>query len=180
MARLSAAILTVAAVIISSQTAEANWFEHVYHQVVTDWHRNNCWPVPFVQPDRAHVARTFDAMTSAGWRQQNLLGDHHFTPDSTALTTAGQLKVREILTQGPQQFRTVFVQRGADGDATAARLDAVEQWASSHLPEGVAVNVLESDKIVEGRPAPVVDAINVRFQETQPSPQLPKPEKVKF
>ncbi|MFV2067482.1 MAG: hypothetical protein ACC645_10915 [Pirellulales bacterium] len=180
MTRLSGAILTAVAVISSSQMAEANWFEHMYNRVTTDWHRNNCWPDPFVQPDRMHVAATLDAITASGWRQQNLLGDHHFTSDSSTLTTAGQLKVREILTQAPQQFPTARVQRGPDRDATAARMDAVEQWASGHLSEEIVANVVESDKIVEGRPAPVVDAINVRFQETQPLPQLPKPQLIEF
>jgi hypothetical protein len=112
-------------------------------------------------------------MIVQGWQHQNLLGSHHFTPDSAQLTTAGQLKVREILTLSPPAYRMVLVERGRDGDATAARIDAVETWMSSHLPEGIATDVRETHLVAEGRPADAVDAISVRFHETRPVPQLP-------
>jgi hypothetical protein len=66
------------------------------------------------------------------------------------------------------------VQRGADRDATAARLDSVEQYAAHLLPENVTVDVQESHLVAEGRAAVVVDAVNTRFRETQPTPQLPR------
>ena len=52
---------------------------------------------------------------------------------------------------------------------------AVQQWASEHLPEGFVADVRETHLIAEGRPADAVDMINVRFQQTQPAPQLRAP-----
>jgi hypothetical protein len=156
------------------RSAQADWFKEFVERCKTDWHRNNCWPEPFVYADRAHIRGPLDAMVANGWRDQNHLGTHHFSADSATLTTSGQLKIQEILSVSPPRFRTIYVQRASSRDATAARLDAVEQYASSMLPEGGLADVRESELIAEGRPAMVVDAINVRFHETQPVPQLPK------
>lgn len=175
MLRIRCVLLSGLALVVVSQPLEANRFTEFCSRVKRDYHRNNCWPEPFNRPDRLHVQRSLAAATAAGWRRQNLLGDHHFTPDSSTLTTAGELKVRLILTQSPPQYRTVFVQRGPSRDVTAARLDAVEQWTSRQLPAGMVADVQESHLMVEGTPASTVDSINVRFHESQPIPQLPEP-----
>jgi hypothetical protein len=151
-----------------------NGYHRVKEAMKRDFHRNNCWPEPFVRPDQVHVSDPLARMVANGWRRQNLLGDHHFSADAQALTEAGELKVEEILRTAPPQYRTIFVQRASNRDATAARLDAVEQYATGILPENVAADVQESHLVAEGRPAVVVDAVNVRFRETQPAPQLPR------
>lgn len=168
-------------VLAAGSTAIANPFDgmhdgyqRVKEAMKRDFHRNNCWPEPFVRPDQVHVNEPLARMVANGWRRQNLLGNHHFSPDANALTEAGELKVEEILRTSPPQFRTIFVQRASNRDSTAARLDAVEQFASGLLPENITAEVQESHLVAEGRPAVVVDAVNVRFRETQPTPQLPR------
>ena len=181
MRRLSCALLTTAAVtLLLVSTAQGGWYDRCRDGVKQfcanckrDFHRNNCWPQAFVAPDRSHVQGPVSLMIVQGWQQQNLLGSHHFTPDSAQLTTAGQLKVREILTLSPPAYRMVLIERGPDGDVTVARINAVETWVSSHLPEGTVAYVRETHLVAEGRPADVVDAISVRFNESRPVPQLP-------
>ncbi len=178
MSRIVSALLAALTLLLSTSPAHADWrdrLEAFWARCEVDWHRNNCWPEPFVRPDRAHVTTFNASVEAAGWHRQNLLGAHHFTPDSTALSTSGQLKVRGILTQAPHQYRTVFVERSVNRDLTAARMDAVEQYASNWLPDGLVADVQESHQFVEGSPAPMVDYINVRFRETLPVPQLPTP-----
>ena len=181
MRRLSCALLATTAVVTLAigQVAQGGWYDRCsaackqsYENFKRDFNRNNCWPEPFVRPDRLHVQRPLELMVAQGWQQQNTLGNHHFAPDSSQLTTAGQLKVREILVQSPPPFRTVFVQQGGNPQDTASRVAAVQQWASQHLPDGFVADVRETHLIVEGRPADAVDMINVRFQQTQPAPQL--------
>ncbi|MEX0938304.1 MAG: hypothetical protein WDZ59_10635 [Pirellulales bacterium] len=161
---------TVAAV---ASPAEADWFSDFWATMQRDYRRNNCWPDPFIQPDRAHVLVAFDAITDAGWRRQNLLGDHHFAPDSSRLTESGELKVRWILTQAPLHRRMIFVQRTLDREDTAMRVDAVQQFAVALTPDGTLPAVHDTHLVVEGRSATTVDATNVRFHESMPSPQLP-------
>ena len=40
-----------------------------------DYHRNFCWPEPFVAGDRAAVITPFQIMADNAWERQNLLSD---------------------------------------------------------------------------------------------------------
>ena len=143
------------------------------HEYGRDVHRNICWPEPFLAPDRAAVYDPFAAMVHNGWRRQNLMGNHHFSPETGELTKAGELKVKWILTQVPPRYRTIYVQRGPDSVATEARIDAVNALAADVLPPNVVANVTDTHIVAEGRPADVVDYNNVRFREAAPAPALP-------
>jgi len=75
------------------------------------YHVNKQWPWPYVCPDRIAVREPFCIMVNNGWRRENLLGAHHFNPDSNQLTSAGQLRVQWIMTQAPPDHRNIFVER---------------------------------------------------------------------
>src|SRR5687768_11742045 len=77
--------------------------------IQTDWHRNNMWPSPFIQADRAAVCEYFAVQTNNGWRLQNTIGDPYFDSATQELTMAGQHKVKWIVQQAPLHRRTVFV-----------------------------------------------------------------------
>ena len=79
--------------------------------VARDTKRRNCWPKPWVCPDRQAVQAPFAVMVANGWRLQNMLGDHHFAAVTGELTEAAHLKIRWILTEAPQQQRTIYVHR---------------------------------------------------------------------
>ena len=89
--------------------ARANWIGEFFYCMARDTKRRNCWPKPFVCPDRQAVRAPFVVMVNNGWRFQNMLGDHHFASDTGELNEAGRIKVRWILTQAPQQHRSVYV-----------------------------------------------------------------------
>jgi hypothetical protein len=174
-------LATFAVTFATNPSVQAGWYQsskaackQFYANCKRDFHRNNCWPTPFVQPERVRVQRPLELMTLNGWQQQNLLGAHYFDPETGDLTTAGELKVRSVLTQSPPAFRTVFVEQGDSREVTEARLAAVREWANGRLPETVVVDVRESNMVARGRPAEVVDMINVKFQQSQPVPQLPQ------
>jgi hypothetical protein len=143
--------------------------------VVRDWKRNNCWPEPFVYPDRQNVRAPFVLMVSNGWRRQNLLGSNHFQMDAGSLTAAGQEKLRWILTEAPEQHRTVYVTRAYTAQETVARIAAVQKSAAQIMPEGPIPPILETNLTAPGCPAERVDAISRKFQETAPAPRLPAP-----
>jgi hypothetical protein len=112
-------------------------------------------------------------MINNGWRRQNLLGPHHFDSKADHLTTAGELRVQWIMTQAPEARRTIFIERDIDPAVTAQRLATARDYAAQLTAGGQPPQLMETHLISEGRPASVVDATNVRFQESMPPPVLP-------
>jgi hypothetical protein len=171
---IAAAAFVIAAGIISS--AQAVWIDQSVHYVRRGYHRNVDWPWPYICPDRVAVREPFCIMERNGWRRQNLLGPHHFNANSNQLTSAGELKVRWIMTQAPPERRGIFVERSLEPDITANRLATARAYAAQVAQaanDTQTPQVFEVNLISEGRPAAVVDATNVRFQESTPPPVLP-------
>ena len=54
--------------------------------------------------------------------------EFHFEPGTGQLTEAGRLKVRWILTAGPEQHRLIYVHTADNNQETAARVAAVQNW----------------------------------------------------
>lgn len=152
--------------------AHGFWPDAFAHHVATGYRANVQWPSPYLCPDRAHVRAPFDLMVQNGWRRQNLLSPHHFNEDCTGLTTAGELKIRWIMTQAPEQYRQIFVERSVNPEHTAKRVEIAQQYAAQ-VGAGAQPLVSETFLIAEGRPASIVDAIGTRFQESMPPPVLP-------
>jgi hypothetical protein len=148
-------------------------FNRLKSYVKSGYHRNVDWPYPYICPDREAVRQPFAIMVHNGWRKQNLLGAHHFNADGNGLSTAGELKVYWIATQAPAEFRNIYVERAVEPAITADRVAAARAYATQVTLDGQPPEVLETNIIYEGRPASVVDAVNVRFQESAPPPVLP-------
>lgn len=134
---------------------------------------NERWPSPYVCPDRVNAHAPFDMMISNGWRRQNLMGGHHFTHDSTKLTEAGQLKVQWIMTQAPESYRRMFVERSVDPSVTEQRIATVREYSEKLAQGGVAPQVSDTHIVSEGRPAATVDFVNTQFRENMRPPVLP-------
>ncbi len=166
---LSVAIVTVLAAAASLPAKDGD----IMYKLHVGYHRNICWPHPFNCPDRASATAPFATMTNNGWRRHNLLGQHHFEPDGSALNVAGQLKVRWILTQAPPHRRSIFVERDLETEVTDARIAAVDTYSQRVLIGDEQVDIQDTHLVSEGRSASIVDAINVRFQESMPPPILP-------
>lgn len=149
----------------------------ILENICRDFKRNNCWPAPFVCPDRQTVRAPFVIMVHNGWRRQNILGDSHFRSETGELTEAGKLKVQWILTQAPQQHRIIFVHQAARPDETAARIDAVQQLASQLVPSGQLPEVVETSLNEGGWPADQIDKLSRDFfEKSLPAPKLPEKE----
>jgi hypothetical protein len=154
-------------------TAQAVWLDETAHYVNQGYHQNKLWPWPYVCPDRIAVREPFCLMVNNGWRRQNLLGSHHFKPGTNELTTAGELRVHWTMTQAPPDRRTIFVERALEPEVTDERLAAARDYAAKVALDGQLPQVADTHLVSEGRPAAVVDATNVRFQESMPPPVLP-------
>ena len=172
MLRNCARIVALLAVVAAARPSQADWHSF-WAGVERDAHRNKMWPQAFTPLDQRAAEAPFATMAAKGWQRQNLIGDHHFTEDSAKLTEAGQLRVRWILTQAPLEHRTLYIERGASAQLTAARVDATQQAAIAVLPRGELPQVLVSEMATRGWPAEQVDGIGRKYQETIPPPRLP-------
>jgi hypothetical protein len=142
--------------------------------IAKDVKRRQCWPAPFNASDRVAARLPFALMVNNGWRRQNMLGEFHFEPGTGQLTEAGRLKVRWILTTGPEQHRLLYVHTADTDRETAARMTAVQQLASQispmNLPPITATSISD-----EGWSANQVDGISRKYLSSQPNPRLPPP-----
>lgn len=152
---------------------EAQCLERFVHNMARDWKRNNCWPEPFVCPDRMRVRSAFVQMVANGWERQNLLSDHHFEPSDGKLNHAGKLRVQWILHEAPPQHRIIYVKRSLNAEQTASRVDSVQQVAMELASHGDLPRVVETNVSPVGWPAERVDAIGRKFQASTPEPRLP-------
>lgn len=174
MRRIALGLIVCGAVsAVAAPAVAADAWHNFWSGVKRDFHRNNCWPDPFVYPDRAGVIQPFAVQVQNGWRLQNLMADHHFDANSQQLTLAGKEKVRWILTQAPERFRTVFVQRGVSAEQTATRVDSVQQFATNILPAGELPAVEETNLAPRGWPADEINDTFVKYRTTARPPQLP-------
>ena len=143
-----------------------------FNSIARDVKRRQCWPEPFVGPDRATVRSPFAIQVANGWRRQNMLGEFHFEPGSEQLTEAGRLKVRWILTACPQQHRLIYVHIGQTDAETSTRIATVQKLAAQITPNNVPP-VMSTSIADDGWPADEVELIGRKFQATMPAPRLP-------
>jgi hypothetical protein len=173
---MPARMLSVAGFVLialgSATQVSADWCFGIFNSLATDVKRRQCWPDPFEGPDRATVRAPCATMVANGWRRQNMLGEYHFEPGTGQLTEAGRLKVRWILTSGPQQHRLIYVHVAEGNEETSARIAAVQQCAAQIAPHDLPP-VLPTSISDEGWPADRVDLIGRKFQAATPPPRLP-------
>ena len=139
--------------------------------VARDFKRRNCWPEPFVYPDRAGVRRAIAIQESAGWERQNLLSEFYFLPGGNELTEAGRMRVQWIMSEVPEQHRQIYVHRAATPQETAVRMLAVQRFVAQS-PYAVNVPVMESTRTDDGSPADRVDLVSRKAVTAAPDPKL--------
>ena len=171
MQRYHVALAALLSLAVVGQTAQA---ANLFKTFTRDFRRNNCWPEPFTQPDRIAVRAPLALMVHNGWRLQNTLSDHHFNEETAQLNEAGELKVQEVLTEAPAQFRTLFVLRDVDPEVTANRLKSVEESAGRLAMEGDSPSVIPVGTKPRGWSADDIDATGRKYRASMPEPRLPE------
>jgi hypothetical protein len=164
-----------AVVTFTTLPLSADWLCDFFNSVARDTKRRNCWPAPFVCPDRQAVREPFAVMVNNGWRKQNMLGDFYFEPTTGQLKEAGKLKIRWIVFEAPEQHREIYVHIGQTSEETQARLAFVTAEASSLAPQGQVPPVMQTSISDGGYPAERVDLIERKYQSSTPIPRMPPP-----
>ena len=137
-----------------------------------DTARRNCWPAPFVYPDRQAAREPFVTMVANGWQHQNMLIGEHFNAETGKLSEAGQAKVLWILNDAPPQHRNIFVHRAATLQETVAHIQAVQQFIAKSVPPNEFPPVLESTQSADGYSGDRYDIIARKFQQATLDPKL--------
>lgn len=169
MHRKAWVLLALTAVLAPSQVHSGEFFS----KMKRDFRRNNCWPQPFIVPDRMTVRSPFEVMIRNGWQVQNTLSDDHFDPETGRLSGAGELKVRGILLESPPAHRQVFVLRGKNPEDTASRQLSVQEYAATILHPGEMPQIAESHVRPRGSSAEYINNIGARYNASAPDPRLP-------
>ncbi|MFN0017250.1 MAG: hypothetical protein ACKVP0_03260 [Pirellulaceae bacterium] len=167
-------LLTVcglAATLVLNTAAQADWHSFCYRNKV-DFRRNSAWPEPFQSADRALTREYWNIQVNNGWRLQNTVGNCFYEEGSNELTRAGELKIKQIVTQNPVHRRTVFVLMAETQAVTAKRVDAVQRAVSKYIPEGPLPQVLLTDSDVEGGSGEYFDQISNAYRSSIPAPRL--------
>jgi hypothetical protein len=164
--------LLFSAVVLATVPVQADWLCDFFNSFPQDFKRRNCWPQPFVCPDRQVTRLPFCVETNNGWRKQNLMSDQFFEPKTGELTEAGRLKVHWVSFGAPPQHRAIYVHVGGTPEETAARIAAVQTYVAKIMPQGVLPTVCETTFSDEGSPADLVDSISRKYQSTMPTPRL--------
>lgn len=164
-------ICGLAATLALHTSAQAGWGEFWYRNKV-DYNRNGAWPEPFQSADRALTREYWSIQVNNGWRLQNTVGNCFYEEGSNELTRAGELKIRQIVTQNPVHRRTVFVLMADTQAVTAKRVDAVQRAVSKFVPEGTLPQILLTDSDVEGGSGEYFDKIDNAYRQSIPAPRL--------
>jgi hypothetical protein len=151
----------------------ADW-NSFWQRAHLDFHRNNCWPVPFQKADRETVCRAMSIQIANGWQQQNTLTDVYFDAETQFLNEAGRRKLWAILKTSPEQYRTVYVVESMNPDAETRRLDSIqvasnEMFKDQPLPEIVSVQIAP-----RAWSADYIETISRKVNSTIPNPRLPE------
>ena len=172
MLRVRASLFALTIGLVSVGTAQAGWHEF-WDRVHLDFHRNNCWDEPFTSIDRRATRVPFVAMVRNGWESQNTLGQFYFHPETQALNEAGERKLYWILTNAPEQYRTVFVAGTYEPGVEERRIDSVQQAIVKMLPDQPLPAVIPTPEEPRGWPAEYIDTIDRKVKSSIPNPRLP-------
>ena len=144
--------------------------------IARDIKRRNCWPNPFVCPDRQATRIPFAIMVNNGWRRQNMLGNFYFEPKTGQLNEAGKLKIRWILYEAPEQHRVIYVHIGPTTEETAARMASVRSLVVAMVPQSEIPPIMQTKITDDGSPADRIELIDRKYQSSIPTPRLPPPD----
>jgi hypothetical protein len=169
--RLVIRLLVVAAVLEFVAPLCAGELGEFMSSVARDTKRRNCWPEPFVYPDRQLTRQALAIQVSAGWERQNLLSEFHFTPDGRQLTEAGRMRALWIMNEAPEPHRIIYVHRAYSPQDTALRMQTVQRFVAQN-PYASGVPVLESTRTDDGWPAERINALAIRAAGSAMPPTL--------
>jgi len=129
----------------AQQTPPPPPHENWWQRWKRDYHRNQCWPEPFIAGDRQAVNVPFQIMADNAWQRQNLLSEVHFVQGTADLTDAGRYKLLWIIMRAPTQHRAVFVDRLLSDKSTAERVATVQRTIAMIAPDRPPIPVYVSD-----------------------------------
>ena len=121
-----------------------------WYSICRDWKRNNCWPEPFVCPDRTTVRMPFCIQIANGWRSRNTLDGIYFEDNGSELSEIGKNRIRYLLMNTPSAYRAIYVLQDCDPALTTARLAAVQTAVNETCGGQIEVPVMLTSSPPDG------------------------------
>ena len=165
-------VINVILLVAASAPAMAGPFSATFNHINRGYHRNHCWPQPFAYQDYQAVNAPFATMVQNGWRLQTLISSHHYIPGTDTLNEAGQRQIRWIITQAPENRRTIFVEQGDSRERTEARVAAIRTIAQQFAFNGETFDIQESNLVAHGTSGAYAHRINTTYSESIPPPRI--------
>ena len=166
--------LMIAVLLISTAApARAGFMTALMRDMNRGYHRNHCWPQPFAYQDYQSAKAPYAIMVQHGWRQQNIISDYHYEPDSTELNEAGQRHIRSVIANSPENRRILYVQRGVTPEQTEARVRAVRASAELLAVHGQQFDVQETHAVARSASGAEIHSAITKFDENRPPVTLP-------
>jgi hypothetical protein len=166
-------VFLLAVMTLSTASSQAGWFCEFLESFPRETKRRNCWPKPFVCPDRQFVRTPFALQVIKGWELENTLGAAYFDAGNGQLNEAGRLKVQWILLEEPAQYRSIYVHAAQTPEETDLRLKSVREFAVHYVSQGELPTIAPTNTPEPSWPADRVDLIGRKYQAGQPVPRLP-------
>ena len=104
--------------------------------------------------------------------RETTLYDYHFETDSHRLTKAGEMHLRWILLQVPQQHRVAYIQSTFSPEVNEQRAGHVRQMAAALVGERRIPEIAMRAAVPYGRPAQETQMIRQAELQSQPQPRI--------
>jgi len=138
-----------------------------------DYHRNQCWPEPFIAGDRQAVKVPFEIMADNAWQRQLLLSDYHFIDGTTELNDAGKHKLLWIVMRAPAQRKKVYVETLPNEKTTNERIASVQKALVRLAPNYPGIPVSGVNLGPGDWSGEAADTVQRNTAKTMPDPRLP-------
>ena len=166
--------LLFATITLVTIPVQADWLCDFFHSIPQDTKRRNCWPQPFVCPDRQAVRAPFAIEVANGWRQPKSVrrplfrAEHRRIDRGRAVENPLDRLRGAVATSG--DLRAACAETPEE---TAARMNAVHTYVAQIMPQGELPSISETRISDDGSPADQVETISRKYQATMPAPRLP-------
>lgn len=146
-------------------TGEKQQFSHIFHAA-------HYWPYPYVCQDREYVRSVYHQQMANGWAAQTTLYSYHFNQETNQLSHPGRAHLSWILTEVPEQFRNIYLQKVYEDHINQQRFESVQQALAAMSLGGPVPPVQWRVGSPQGRAASEVQMIQTLDLQNIASPVL--------
>lgn len=136
------------------------------------FHAAHYWPHPYNCQDRAYLKEMSARQIANGWKNEATLYSYHFDADTNELTHTGRNHLRWIMDWVPEQYRTIWVQKGINAQINDIQLASVRKATAEFVTSGDVPSIELRTAVPPGRPADEIQTIHDLEINSMPNPHI--------